>query len=149
MKTYRKPVCDLVGQLSCKHKTFVKHLYNVGPTSKTLGRRRANFIQMFRICWEVTYTVMHNRHSPDATLSADISNLYVKNNILLGLPQSTRIRFSVYIYYIVSFSGLICLIINCCILICLPFFCSWSNNFIWSPDGMQVLEQIKLPCKPS
>ena len=30
-----------------KHKTFVYHLYNVGPTSKTLGRRCINAIQMF------------------------------------------------------------------------------------------------------
>ena len=34
-----------------KHKTFVWYLYNVGPTSKTLGRRCSNVIQMFCICW--------------------------------------------------------------------------------------------------
>ena len=34
-----------------KHKTFVKHLYNVGPTSKMLGRRCTNVIQMFCVCW--------------------------------------------------------------------------------------------------
>ena len=33
-------------QLS-KHKTFVLHLYNVGPTSETLGRRCTNLKQMF------------------------------------------------------------------------------------------------------
>ena len=26
-------------------------LYNVGPTSKTLGRRCTNVIQMFCVCW--------------------------------------------------------------------------------------------------
>ena len=34
-----------------KHKTFVSHLYNVGPTFKTLGRRCTNVIQMFCVCW--------------------------------------------------------------------------------------------------
>ena len=29
-----------------------KHLYNVGSTSKTLGRRCTNVIQMFCVCWE-------------------------------------------------------------------------------------------------
>ena len=32
--------------------TFVWHLYNVGPMSKTLGRRCINVVQMFCICWE-------------------------------------------------------------------------------------------------
>ena len=30
--------------------TFVYHLHNVGPTSKTLGRRFTNVIQMFCVC---------------------------------------------------------------------------------------------------
>ena len=34
-----------------KHKTFVYHLYNVGPTSKPLGRHCTNGIQMFCVCW--------------------------------------------------------------------------------------------------
>ena len=34
-----------------KHKTFLKHLYNAGPTSKTLGRRCTNVIKMFCVCW--------------------------------------------------------------------------------------------------
>ena len=34
-----------------KHKTFVWHLYNVGSTAKTLGRRFTNVIQMFCVCW--------------------------------------------------------------------------------------------------
>ena len=33
-----------------KQKTFVEHLYNVGPTSKTLGRHCTNVIQMFCVC---------------------------------------------------------------------------------------------------
>ena len=37
-------------------KTFFSHLYNVGPASKTLGRRCINVIQMFCIYWEVAYT---------------------------------------------------------------------------------------------
>ena len=35
-----------------KHKTFVLHLYNVGPTSKTLCRRCTNVMQMFCVCWD-------------------------------------------------------------------------------------------------
>ena len=34
-----------------KHKTFLWYLYNVGITSKTLGRRCTNVIQMFCVCW--------------------------------------------------------------------------------------------------
>ena len=34
-----------------KHKTFVYHLYNDGRTSKTLGRRCTNGIQMFCVRW--------------------------------------------------------------------------------------------------
>ena len=30
-----------------KHKTFAKHLYNVGPMSKTSSRRCVNVIQLF------------------------------------------------------------------------------------------------------
>ena len=33
--------------LPSKHKTLVEHLYNVGLTSKTLGRRCPNFIHFF------------------------------------------------------------------------------------------------------
>ena len=40
-----------------KSKTFVYHLYNVGPTSKTLGRRCINVIQMFCVYW-VAYIVL-------------------------------------------------------------------------------------------
>ena len=32
--------------------TNTKHLYNVGPTSKTLKRRCTNGTQMFCVCWE-------------------------------------------------------------------------------------------------
>ena len=34
-----------------QHKTFVKHLYNVGPTSSTLVQHCINVIQMFWTCW--------------------------------------------------------------------------------------------------
>ena len=41
-----------------KTTTFVWHLYNVGPDSKTLGRRQTNDIQMFCVCWlEAMYFV--------------------------------------------------------------------------------------------
>ena len=35
-----------------KHKTVVYHLNNVGPTSKTLGLRCTNVIQMFCVSWD-------------------------------------------------------------------------------------------------
>ena len=34
-----------------KHKTFVYLLYNVGPTSETMGLRCINVIQMFCVYW--------------------------------------------------------------------------------------------------
>ena len=37
-----------------KHKTFVWHLYNIGPTSKTLDRHCTNVIQMFCVCWALS-----------------------------------------------------------------------------------------------
>ena len=43
-------------QYPSKHKTFVYHLYNVGPTSKTLGRRCTNVIQLFCAYWD---TIAH------------------------------------------------------------------------------------------
>ena len=38
-------------RIPSKQKTFVQHLYNVGTTSKTLGRRCTNAIQMFCVYW--------------------------------------------------------------------------------------------------
>ena len=45
------PALRREGRIPSKHKTFVEHLYNVGPTSKTLGRRCTNVIQMFYVYW--------------------------------------------------------------------------------------------------
>ena len=42
-----------------KHKTFVYHLYNIGPTSSTLVQRCINAIQMFCVCW-VKFTFKKN-----------------------------------------------------------------------------------------
>ena len=39
--------------LSSKHKTFVYHLYNDGPTSSTLDQHCINVIQMFCVFWVV------------------------------------------------------------------------------------------------
>ena len=39
--------------------THMYDLYNVGPTSKTLGRRCINVIQMFCVCWEVGFSLNH------------------------------------------------------------------------------------------
>ena len=46
-----------------KHKTFVWHLYNAGPTSKTLGRRCINVIQMFCVFWDITTEIWITRKS--------------------------------------------------------------------------------------
>ena len=51
-----------------KHKAFVWLLKNVGPTSKTLGRRCINVIQMFCVCWDADNAFWLFR----AELSADI-----------------------------------------------------------------------------
>ena len=45
MGNYRIPL------FPSKHKTFVKHLYNVGPTSSTSVQHCTNVIQMFCIYW--------------------------------------------------------------------------------------------------
>ena len=42
-----------------KHKTFVKHLYDVGPTWKTLGRRCTNAIQLFCVYWDTGRNLTH------------------------------------------------------------------------------------------
>ena len=47
-----KQLYTVTWSIPSKHKTFVWHLYNVGPTSKTLGRRCINVIQMFCVSWE-------------------------------------------------------------------------------------------------
>ena len=48
-----------------KHKTFLSHLCNVGPTSKTLGRRCTNVIQMFCLYWECPLAINLNiNHFP-------------------------------------------------------------------------------------
>ena len=39
------------GYIPRKHKTFVYHLYNVGPTTSTLVQHCINGIQMFCVCW--------------------------------------------------------------------------------------------------
>ena len=41
-----------------KRKTFVWHLYNVGPTSKTLGRCCINVMQIFCVSWVAFYYIL-------------------------------------------------------------------------------------------
>ena len=43
---FRQPLLD-----PCKHKTFVQHLYNDGPTSSTLVQHCINVIQMSCFYW--------------------------------------------------------------------------------------------------
>ena len=45
-------------EVPSKHKTFVQHLYNIGPTSSTLVQLCTNVIQMFCDCRVVTCTVL-------------------------------------------------------------------------------------------
>ena len=40
-----------------KHKTFLNHLYNVGPTSLTLVQHCTNVIQMFCVYWERIFEI--------------------------------------------------------------------------------------------
>ena len=46
-----------------KHETFVKHLYNFGPTSETLGQHCTNVIQMVCVCWDRMWFITVDRHS--------------------------------------------------------------------------------------
>ena len=45
-----------------RSKTFVYHLYNVGPASKTLGRRCTNVMQMFCVCWVMPLFLLYFIH---------------------------------------------------------------------------------------
>ena len=49
------------GPLPSKHKTFVYYLYNVGPASKTLGRRCINVIQQICVCCGPVTTYLHGK----------------------------------------------------------------------------------------
>ena len=44
-----------------KHKTFVSHLYNVGPTSAKLIHYCINGIQMFCVCWDCLSVAWRSR----------------------------------------------------------------------------------------
>ena len=48
-----------------KHKTFVQHLYNVGPSSSTLVQHCTNVVQMLCVNWE--------DNPPDSSPAAVIS----------------------------------------------------------------------------
>ena len=54
--SYLRYIIHIHVTLLSKHKTFVYHLYNVGPTSSTLVQHCTNVIQMFRVCWVITRT---------------------------------------------------------------------------------------------
>ena len=45
--------------LTSKHKIFVYYLYNVGPTSKTLGQRCINNIKIFCVSWVIVSTLFN------------------------------------------------------------------------------------------
>ena len=42
-----------IGLIPVNTKHLYKHLYNVGPMSKTLARRCINVIEMFCVCWDI------------------------------------------------------------------------------------------------
>ena len=56
------------------HKTFLLHLYNSGPTSKTLGRRCINVIEMFCVYWE--YNNIKNIYIPLGNRLVVVSRLH-------------------------------------------------------------------------
>ena len=45
--------------LPSKYETFVCHLYNVGPTSKTLGRRSTNVLYFLGMLSWLYYVLYH------------------------------------------------------------------------------------------
>ena len=57
-----------------KHKTFVQHIYNVGPTSSTLVQHSINIIQMFCACW----VRQHSRK---------LSKCFISKQILIHIVQ--------------------------------------------------------------
>ena len=65
-----------------QHKTFVEHLYKVGPTSapSTLVQNCTNVIQMFCVCWGIT-TKLWKRHAIKKS-TENMVILYVQDTIL-------------------------------------------------------------------
>ena len=69
--------------LSSKHKTFVSHLYNVGPKSQTLVQSCKNGIQMFCVYW---VAILFSIHTITSTNSYFIYVLL----FCIGPPGKTR-----------------------------------------------------------
>ena len=89
-----------------KHEAFVYHLYNVEPTSKTLGRRFINVIQMFCVYWVSlrmeNLVVLYSDWTLDGSinrilnnLSTDKEHLYYKN---LNIQDVLLARFSLCLH---------------------------------------------------
>ena len=76
-QSVRRPLVSPSHQHPSKHKTFLYHLYKVGPTSSTLVQHCTNVIQMFRVCWDQTrrasYTSRWSQFAPNL-----INGLYMK-----------------------------------------------------------------------
>ena len=60
LKTYKSKKYDYMYVSPSKHKTFLKHLYNVGSTSSTLDQHCTNVIQILCVYWDIS--CHHNTH---------------------------------------------------------------------------------------
>ena len=82
----------------CKHKSFVWHLYNVGPTSLTLVRHCTNVIQMFCAYWglNVAFCCL----SRDMTKSVMVTHWETptrsSRRLMTGLFEEVALLFSNY-----------------------------------------------------
>ena len=76
--------------LPSKHKTFVSHLYNVGPTSKTLGRRCTNGIQMFCVYWLVALSALFEYIFYKSTTTRNSAGLYAFWRQILTSKDNSR-----------------------------------------------------------
>ena len=76
-------------------KTFVGHLYNVGPTSSTLVRHCINVIQMFCVCWDglqVTHVIhFKSRRCQKRMRSPELAGCkIIETIVLVRIQQKIR-----------------------------------------------------------
>ena len=94
-----RDLCCASRWLLRKHKTFVWHLYNVGPTSKTLDLHRINVTPMFCVYWVIT---CHNHDcSRLITRSSHKQMQSGSCNISRGAPGKRRFTTAILIQVLV------------------------------------------------
>ena len=110
-KSLRNPMPRTIAPMALhapsKHKTFVWHLYNVGPTSSTLVQHCTNVIQMFCVCWPAHLC-------PGVQQTQDVeSTLVYRWSTVYDAEPTLNQHWS-----------------NACV--CWVMYCSYSTGTIWS-----------------